>query len=511
MGIGKASRRRSLLALAASAVGGLCCSAFAQVADPGNLYYQTPATSISSMCCYGVNQANLANTEVSSTQFASWVGNAFDPGGVPDIHDADFLFQQCYSGGMFGPLINAMGAVPWAGGSASSYWQCAQATPSPFPGVIQPQYATWSAGLVPQMYNNPNQPVKTDAAIAQQQDYYGPNSAYYQLGILGEDPNYLSYNGGNTNTVADQAVTNLGGTHYAVIFVGDMGLYGTQGDFSKLGQSMRNVSADLIKTLSADWAHTNFQIYLLFGDGTSSTLGFNSASSIGANTGLNMVTTINNPANNYNTTILPATSTNLSNVIQAIGNAPNSIDNQFLFFGFDHGDRQIIPQRLALAGPNSPAGGQSDPPVSAGSSYTTSFSLTDPSGDPTDNPNDELVDTADEEDPSAPSTLTVTYSGLDTNATGEVDVMLNGDEIGTLDPTGTSVTLDVPAADLEDGDTLSIDNNTDETVNVLSESFDAGAVPPEDGDQFVPEPAAASIALLGVGLLSRRRRAVKCA
>ncbi len=81
MGIGKMSRRKSLLALAVSAVGGLCCSAFGQIADPGNLYYQTPATSISSMCCYGVNQANLANTEVSSNQFANWVGNAFDPGG----------------------------------------------------------------------------------------------------------------------------------------------------------------------------------------------------------------------------------------------------------------------------------------------------------------------------------------------------------------------------------------------------------------------------------------------
>ncbi len=372
--------------------------------------------------------------------------------------------------------------------------------------MIQPQYATWSAGLVPQMYVNPNQFVKTDAAIAQQQDYYGPNSAYYQRGILGEDPNYLSYNGGGFNTVADQAVTNLGGTHYAVIFVGDAGIYGTQGDFSKLGQSMRNVSADLIKTLSADWANTNFQIYLLFGDGTSNTLGFNTASSIGANTGLNIVTTINNPANNYHTTIMSATSANLSTVIQNIGAAPNSINNQFLFFGFDHGDRQIIPQRLVLAGPNSPAGGQSDPPVSAGSSYTTTFSLTDPSGDPTDNPNDELVDTADEEDPSAPSTLTVTYDGLDTSATGEVDVLLNGDEIGTLDPTGTSVTLDVPAADLADGDSISIDNNTNETVNVDSETFDAGAVPPEDGDQFVPEPAAASIALLGIGMLSRRRR-----
>jgi hypothetical protein len=513
MGIGKVSRHSSLLALAASIIGGFCASAFGQVADPGNLYYPDLGgnNSQSALCCYGINQNNLAATEVTASQFAGWVGNAFDPLGVPDIQNADFFFQECYGGGMFTPLINALGTVQWAGGSASAWSQTSFATlPSlpqtnTVPPIVQPQYATWSAGLIPQMFNNPNQSVRTDAKIAQQQDFWGPNSPYYR-----EDPNYLSYNGGSANSVADPAINILGGTHYGVIFMGDMGIYNTQGDLNKLGQSMRNVTADLIKTLSADWAGQKFQIYLLFGDGTNATLGYNTASSIGANVGLNMVSTITNPANNYNTTIMSATQANLQNVIQGIGAQANSINNQFLFFGFDHGARQITPQpRIIAAGPNSPPiSNGSNSVASGGGQYTTTFSLEDPNaGDPTDNPNGEITDSETEEDPADPPTLTITYDGIDPSLTGEIDVLLNGDELGTLDPTNDTVTLDVTPSDLEDGDTIVIEDNSNEAVNIDSETFDSGALPPE----YVPEPAAASLALLSVGFLAKRRRAAKVA
>jgi hypothetical protein len=515
MGIGNANRRASILSLVCLVMGGssiYCSSVSAQIPDPGNLYYPGNANSVSYLVGYGATAANRANTEISSAQFANWVGNAFDPGGLPNINDADFYFQQCFGGGMFSPLINAMGRIPWAGGSASSWNQVALASPSPAPGFVQPQYATWSANLLPQMNSNPNQSVKQDAKIAQQTDFFGPNSIYYR-----EDPNYLSYNGGNANTIADAGINGVGGVHNAVIFVGDTGIYGTAGDFTKLGQSMRNVSADLIKTLSSDWAGTNFNIYLLFGDGTNATLGFNTASSVGANVGLNMVNTIN--ANNaiYHTTILPGTPASLQNTITQLGNLPNSFNNQFLFFGFDHGDRQIVPQRLILAGPNQPAGSISitnssntDPPVISGATYDTTFSLGDPNiTDPQDNPNGELIDATNEEDPADPPNLIINYSGLDTNLTGEVDVLLNGIQIGTLDPSLTSVTLDVSPADIQDGDTLEIANNSNELVNINSEYFDAGALPIEDASAFVPEPAAGAIALFGLGYLARRRRSAK--
>jgi hypothetical protein len=91
-----------------------------------------------------------------------------------------------------------------------------------------------------------------------------------------------------------------------------------------------------------------------------------------------------------------------------------------------------------------------------------------------------------------------------------VDVSVNGFDIGSLDPTSSSTSLDIPLSDLEDNNTVLITNNTDENVNIDTETFDAGALPPEDDSAEVPEPACAAFGIVAVGLLVRRpRRAIR--
>jgi MYXO-CTERM domain-containing protein len=178
--------------------------------------------------------------------------------------------------------------------------------------------------------------------------------------------------------------------------------------------------------------------------------------------------------------------------------------------GLGHGDihnNYYVNPNPRVKGGVAPTSDSTSGLISSGDSFTSTFSLEDlNASDPNPNPNGEVIDSDNEDDMSDPPNLTIAYDGLDTSAVGAVSVAINGDVIGDLDPTNSSVTLDIPLTDLEDGDSVLITNDSDETVNIDSETFDAGALPPEDDSSEVPEPAAAAIAFMGLGLLARRRQ-----
>jgi hypothetical protein len=122
-------KRLCAATLAASCLSILLTSrAQAQAFDGKQVFYTEPANYNSYLVGYGANPFSPGQGEISSTQFSNWINTALDPGGVPDVKDADFFFQECYRGGMMTNLIPALGTVPWVGASASSWWQVALVT-----------------------------------------------------------------------------------------------------------------------------------------------------------------------------------------------------------------------------------------------------------------------------------------------------------------------------------------------------------------------------------------------
>jgi hypothetical protein len=486
--------RGCALALALAVYGSLERSAAAQIADPGNfLYTQNPNASVyyhSYLVGYqprtnGViwdSPFSVNNTPVTNV-FSTWINNALDPNGVAQIHDADFFFQECFGGGMISGLPSALGNIPWVAGSAATYAQTALATVQPAPGV-QPQYASWSAPLVQQMFGNPGQTILADDKYALQNDFWGPNQGRYR-----ETPQYASYNGGNALTLTDAPVNQAGGTHYGVIFVGDT---------STLNQSMINVSADMVTTLNNAWKGQPYKIYVLYGDG-------GATANVTTFSGKNLSQSINAlqatlPANE-SVQLRAGTPAQLLQTLNGLGNTAN---DQFLFFGFDHGGkwRQTVPVRRA----NTALAGAAAPAVTS-PTWTDSFSLEDlNAGDDNPNPNGELIDTANEEDTAYPVSLTVLYQGLTAAATGTVDVLVNGTKLGSLDPTATATTLTIPTNVLQDSNSVEIDDNSGQNVNILEDLFDSGALPPEDDTVEAPEPASVGVMMLGAAMLLRRRR-----
>lgn len=64
---------------------------------------------------------------ISDTRFAALISNRFFSGGTTTVRDTRFLFQQRYGGGMRNEIQRALGtthsAIPWVGGSASSWYE----------------------------------------------------------------------------------------------------------------------------------------------------------------------------------------------------------------------------------------------------------------------------------------------------------------------------------------------------------------------------------------------------
>ncbi len=453
----------------------------AGVADPGNSLFVPSTSGAFTYHSYLVGFQPATNGVMFDTTFANLIANKLDPGGVPQVKDADFLFQECFGGGMISGLPNALGNIPWAAGSASTYWQTALATPAPAPG-IQPQYASWSLPLVNSLFTTPNATIINDAKTAAANDFFGPN------GIYRETPQYASYNAGNLNTLADPGAA----AHNAVIFVGDT---------SSLNQSMINVTVDMLTTLTTAWANQPYSISVLYGSGTNATTNITTFAGKNLATGLANFNA-NNKNPNESITLAAGTPAALTNTIN---NLNTTIDDQFLFFGFDHGGKVLTrtPQKAAKPGA-----------LTAGASATTStavwtdtFTVDSENGaDPEPNPNGELVDDGENEDPTAPPTLNITYSGLDTNAIGNVEVLLNNIDLGHLDPTSTSTTFSLSLADLLDTNNLEIDDNSGEGITILSDTFDSGALPPEDDTVEAPEPASLGLLSLSALMLTRRTR-----
>ena len=234
------------------------------MADPGNFLYTQNPNALVTYHSYLVGYQPRTNGVVWDSPFAvnntpvtnvfsTWINNALDPGGAAKIHDADFFFQECFGGGMISGLPGALGNIPWVAGSAATYAQTALATLRPAPNV-QPQYASWSVPLIQQLSTNPGGTILAADKYASANDFWGPNAGIRYR----ETPQWASYNGGNALTLTDAPVNQLGGTHYGVIFVGDI---------STLNQSMINVSTDMVATLNNAWKGQPYKLYVLYGDG----------------------------------------------------------------------------------------------------------------------------------------------------------------------------------------------------------------------------------------------------
>ncbi len=455
----------------------LAAAVLATTATYGDLFYTQPANVHSSLVGYSPAGNNNPG-KVSDTQLATWLGDALNPGGVPKIKDANFLFQQCFSGGMIDDIIPKMGAnIPFTGASAASWWQTALATAKPF-NANQPLYATWSQALVPQLKNFPNQTMVQSELKALQGDRLGPN------GYWKETPNYGSKNGGDTLTLRDAPVDAAGGTHYAVFFAGSVGVYGSANDAKRLGQSVRNVFSDLVDALNNAWAGKNYQIKVLYGDGTAATLGFDTAS--------------NNLNNKFNSGALHTSAGAATPAVlqQTIANLGNNANDSFFFFGFDHGDisRSFRPAPVK---------------VNKGANRFDTFALDegDPA-DPNNNPNGLLLALEQENDNGPdddPPTLEFLYDGIDVPTfTGTLDVLLNGHPLGALDPTKTDLTFVVNNDFLLLQNTVEVVNNSNQDFNLNDAIFDLGPVPPLAED-FVPEPTGLA-AVMAIGFVLRRRR-----
>ena len=145
-------------------------------------------------------------------------------------------------------------------------------------------------------------------------------------------------------------------------------------------------------------------------------------------------------------------------------------------------------------------------PAVTGPTWTDNFSLEDPSpADDNPNPDGELIDTTNEEDPLFPVSITLLYDAIVGSPSGTADVLVNGTKLGSLDLTTTSTTLEIPTSVLQDNNSLEIDDNSGLNVNLLEDLWDSGALPPEELAD-VPEPASVLMLAVGAGMLARRRK-----
>jgi hypothetical protein len=353
--------------------------------------------------------------EITDTTFAGWVQGALTNGSSTNALDATFFFQQCFGGGMLDDIQTALGTtVPWVGGSASRWDQVAWAT-------NDGHYGAWSQALVPQL--QVNQPILNAINTARATDVKGVG------GTGAEEGQSLVANGGQNITLKDATAQS----HHAVLWVGDT--------VFQQDNPFKNVIADVYNTLKAQWAGTNFTIDVLFGDGQHDTLG-------------------NALPAEWNAK--PGTAAQLQATIAAVGQqmAPNE---QFLFFGFDHGGTKqplITAPQVLLPGNN----------------LITSLILTQ----------EQLIAILNNQANGNPIQILIDKLGLPAGVVAPV--IWNGDVICVLQGGPGDPACDVPLADLALNNTIEIENLSPTEWTVTSLSIDISDLAPVDGQFSVPEP-----------------------
>lgn len=393
---------------------------------------------------------DINQQQILDTTFASWVQGALIKNGVSNAKDAKFFFQECFGGGMLTPLQADLGnIVPWVGGSASRWDQEAWPTPDGNNGA-------WTAALIPQL-NNFNQTVLTDLNNARANDVQGINGT----GI--EEGQSLVENGGQNITLKDATAQS----HHAILWVGDT-TYGG-------GNPFRTAIGQMISTLQQAWQGSNYTIDVLFGDGQHDSKGGLIPAAWNAKA---------------------ATAANLQATIAAVGQQMNP-NEQFLFYGFDHGGQTLPVQPQ----------GNTNYPVVIVPNQTVNFLLL-----LTQQQLQGLVDNGVLGVPQ----LVIDWQNIGGVLQGDVDVFLvNGNgqfflgdfgpDAGDNEPGDPISTFSIPLNLLAESNTFEFVNEPGTTFQINSVGLQTGAVFPLP----VPEPSAFFV--LGIGslsfvLLARRRR-----
>jgi hypothetical protein len=393
---------------------------------------------------------DINQQQILDTTFASWIQSALIKNGMSNAQDAKFFFQECFGGGMLTPLQTDLGnLVPWVGGSASRWDQEAWPTPNGNNGA-------WTAALIPQL-NNLNQTILTDLNNARATDVQGIN------GTGMEEGQSIVANGGQNITLQDATAQS----HHAILWVGDTQYSGGNPFVTAIGQ--------MINTLQNAWQGTNYTINVLFGDGQHDTLGNPLPASWHAQA---------------------ATAANLQATIAAVGQQMNP-NEQFLFYGFDHGG-----QTLPVQPP-----GNANYPIVIAPNQTVNFLLLLTQV--------QLLGLVDNGVISVPQ-LVIDWTNIGGIQLGDIDVYLVnangqfflgdfGPDAGDNEPGDPMSSFSIPVNLLTTSNTLEFINEPGATFQVNSVGFQTGAVFP----RVVPEPTAwlaPAMGSLSLLLLTRRRR-----
>ncbi|MFA4901287.1 MAG: hypothetical protein WC600_00925 [Desulfobaccales bacterium] len=393
---------------------------------------------------------------IRDDEFAQLMHDNLIKGGASFVKDAQFLFQECYGGGMLDDLKAAFGTtLSWVGGSASRYDQTsggqistlekAKETGVDSIYVANPPQDYWTKALVPQL--GMSQTLLQSINNARDNDKIGVK------GVIGrfENGQSIAANGGENLLLNDAQVNS----HYAILWAGYADHLRHFTDIDTLRQTLQNV-----------WQGTNYQIKILYGDGLhETTKGQYDTVALPASWNQGQVSTKGGTIANLKTT--------MANIAQNLG-----ADADFFFFASNHGG--VLTDVKSTSAP-----------VLPGNHVVETFTLTQ----------GELIGMQLEQldpgglNPDSPI-LTIGYDNPDDGLMNAL-VSLNGHLLGKLDPKATETQFSIPVNFLSLDNEIDIFNAGLASIVLKDQYFYTGNI--DTTPQAVPVPASA--VLLGSGLM----------
>lgn len=388
--------------------------------------------------------------------------------GKPNVKNAAFFFNNCYGGGFLDDLKDALGnVIEWVGASATSHDQPAGSGKKVEPGNEQERGGTWIESLFDLGGKIGGKKIERGLLSPMQGDHPGVRDAVNQAHDMnprkdkatGVDPTtgeWLKFMekgqtvAGGANPDSIKMVEPKTASYHAVLWLG-------KADQPIGYNKMLRVREFLDKFWGGQATKgKTVQITTLYGDGEHQV----------GNAGAKL------PAE---WSAKPATGDNLRDTIKDLAGKLNE-DEKFVFISLDHGMKETS------------TSGRKVEPVATGVENRRHFNL--PQGDRT----------AMLLEPFNTPTLEIEYRSLIT----PVDVLLNGQAVGQLNPSLkiASVSLPVDEALLTKLNTISITNTTGETMWIRSTAFRSGAI---GVIPVIPAPASVT-SLIALGVCATRRR-----
>ena len=352
---------------------------------------------------------------VRDSEFAKWIQDLLVPGGENDARDAAFLFQPCYGGGMLDDLQTALGdKVKWVGGAGSKHDQKTRTHVSQKEADDHPWDQKWVSA-------DPNgfwtEVLKVELAKDQTvlKAIKSTPPKVEDLAKKRETVQYVSRNGGETIELGDETAHS----YHAVLWAGNPNFIANFND-------IRDIRAVLIDK----WGPPSplASITTLFGDGMKNSKGDDLPA------GWNAV---------------PATRANLQTILTGL-QAQIDEDVQLLFYASFHGGRYTQAKVAPAAVPGGAASDLSEIELVAG----------------------EYVGMLGEE-ANQPS-LIVDYSGNVAN--GAVSVLFNGNVLGFLEPSQTSVEFPVSEGFLRPINQVLVDSVNPSPLTIEQVTFLTGGI-----------------------------------